>query len=424
MMFQYTIKSTFAVSLLTYLVQAPLAYAESSEQEALNNLFFQGMSARESGDYEASVKAFEGVLSADPTLNRARAELAVSYYKLLNFTAAKAQAQQILDNPETPEGVKINIRKFLEKIDNEGKKHIFTPYVTFGFGHDDNINVGPSSNIINLGGAQLVANATEISRNYTLFNAGLAHRYLSPESVQLFNHSAAYLWQTNVSFFQNNYFNSSDFDLNVVSVNTGPLLVVAEKWRLGMDMTYDYIELGHSKLADFYGVTPKVTWNISQFTDITLDAQLQSRAFNDRQAPGRDSTYHSLGLNIARSFLDTKLNLQIGGRLFNENAEDNRRSNDGYQLLASGNYRFNGSDSVYVKNIFRHNDFDGKEPLFNRSRDEDENRTSIGYNHKFTSGYVKDWSIDTSITHTHNNANLPIYEYRRTQYAVNIGRYF
>ncbi len=407
----FTLLATFSIP----------AFSADSE---LEEKFAKGLSDREAGDYDSAIAEFQAILSANPELGRARAELALSYFKALNFAAARQEAETVLADPNTPDGVRVNVQKFLDTINAESKPHLFTPYITFGFGHDSNINVGPSSRVINIGGAQLVANATELSKNYNMQNVGLSHRYLSPNTFNLFNQTAAYLWQSNIGFYRNDYFSSRDFDLNVLSLSTGPLFVVAERWRAGVDFSYDYIDLGHKKLAEFYGLSPTVTWSVNKTTSITLDGQLQKRAFNDNAAPGRDSDYQNIGVSFAKSLLETKLNLQFGAKLFNENADINRFSNDGHELSAGVNYSVTGADNVYAKHAFKNSEFDGKEVLFNKARDEDENRTTIGYSHQFSQSFIKDWTLDASVTHIKNASNVSIYDYKRTQYGVKMGKFF
>lgn len=403
--------------------------ADAASDAKVDEEFTKGMSLREAGDYEAAIAAFQGVLSSEPTLGRVRAELAVSYLRSLNFAAARAEAEKVLADPSTPDVVKLNMQYFLDEMEKQSKPHIFTPYVNFGFGHDTNVNAGPSSSTINLGGGQigvLASSANPLSSNFGMINVGLAHRYLSPTPITAFGRSAAYVWQSNAGYYRNDYFGSGagDFDLGVLSLSTGPLAIVAERWRMGVDFTYDYIELGHSKLAHIYGLAPTVTWNVSKNTDITLAAKFQQREFNDNVASGRDSDYQSINLDVGRAFFDSKLTLQVGAGLFNENADVNRFTNDGYQLSAGANWRVAPNDSLYLKDVFKNSQFDGKEVLFNESRDENENRASIGFNHKFVEKYVKDWSMDASITYIENDSNVAIFNYRRTQFALNFGKYF
>jgi len=62
--------------------------------------------------------------------------------------------------------------------------------------------------------------------------------------------------------------------------------------------------------------------------------------------------------------------------------------------------------------------------LFNEARDERENTYTIGFNHRFEEKYIKDWTMDASISHIDNSSNISIYEYRRTQFSLTFGKYF
>ncbi|MDI1298603.1 tetratricopeptide repeat protein [Methylotenera sp.] len=177
--------STFAISQNTF-ASDKVVVADASSDAAVEQQFAKGMSLREAGDYEAAIAAFQGVLSSEPALGRARAELAVSYLRALNFAAARSEAEKVLADPNTPDVVKLNMQYFLDEMDKQSKPHVFTPYVTFGLGHDTNINAGPSTSIVNLGGGQigtLGSGASPLSRNYNMLNLGLAHRYLSPTPI-------------------------------------------------------------------------------------------------------------------------------------------------------------------------------------------------------------------------------------------------
>jgi len=417
----------FAQNALAENIKLAELAAEAKSESEIDQLFDEGMRLREAGEYEAAIAAFQGVLSSEPSLGRARAELAVSYLRSLNFAAAKAEAEKVLADPNTPDTVKFNIEYFLSEVEKKSKPHVFTPYINFGLGHDDNVNAGPSSGTINLGGGQigqLASDANPLSRNFNMLNVGLGHRYLSPEAITAFGRSAAYIWQSNISYYRNDYFDSGDFDLDVLTLSTGPLAIVAERWRMGVDFTYDYIQLGHDKLADIYGISPSVTWNISKNTDITLGAQFQKRDFDESAAAGRDSDYQSVNLDVGRGFFESKLTLQVGAGLFNESADDDRFGNDGYLVSAGVNWNAAPNDNLYLKSVYQKSKFDGEEVLFNEARDEREYRTTLGFNHRFEEKYVKDWTVDANISHVENNSNVSIYDYRRTQFNLTFGKYF
>lgn len=414
---------TKTVGALFAITVSQVVYAANVSSNT-DDAFTQALNMRDTGDLEAAIQSFQDLLSSEPTLGRVRAELALSYFKALNFSAARQQAQQLLEDPNTPPSVKANIEKLIAMIDKESSPHVFTPYVNLGIGHDTNINVGPSTSTINIGGAQLVAGATAQSSNFTNLNVGVAHRYLAPNAVSAFGRNAAVLWNSNASYYRNNFLESGDYDLNVLSLSTGPMLAVANRWRAGVDLTYDYIELGHSKLAEFVGIAPSVSFNLNRVTDLTVNASLQQRNFDDNKAQNRDSDYQMLGASLTRSFANGKYNLQAGANVFNENVKDKTFSNDGYQLTAGLNFKPNEIDSLYVRHSYKQMDFDAPVVLFNEKRDERENRSTIGFSHRFTHKLVSNWLMDSSITYTENAANLPIYQYYRTQFALNFSKQF
>lgn len=64
-------------------------YAADMSDEDTDKLFKEGMYQRELGNLFTSIEAFQTVLSNQPALNRARLELAVSYYRTLNSRPPK-----------------------------------------------------------------------------------------------------------------------------------------------------------------------------------------------------------------------------------------------------------------------------------------------------------------------------------------------
>ena len=85
------------------LALAGLSSATAQEAVDTEKLFKEGIFLREQGQVFSSIEALETVLSNNPALNRARLELAVAYYRALNYDQANQQAQKVLDDPKTPE---------------------------------------------------------------------------------------------------------------------------------------------------------------------------------------------------------------------------------------------------------------------------------------------------------------------------------
>jgi tetratricopeptide (TPR) repeat protein len=116
----------------------------TDEAEAL---FEQAMAERDTGKIYNSIEKFEYILSRRPSLNRARLELAVSYERASQYEDAKREFQTVLDDPETPEKVRLAILAYLGQITSDQQKpeaeHSFSYYTKVGALYNSNINFAP-----------------------------------------------------------------------------------------------------------------------------------------------------------------------------------------------------------------------------------------------------------------------------------------
>ena len=109
--------SSFKFACLPVLV-ALCGVTPATAQEELDNnkLFKEGIFLREQGQTFSAIEALETVLSNNPALNRARLELAVAYFRTMNYEQAKQQAQKVIDDPKTPDNVRLAVEAFLAEI--------------------------------------------------------------------------------------------------------------------------------------------------------------------------------------------------------------------------------------------------------------------------------------------------------------------
>ena len=124
-----------------------------TEQPDTETLYREGMYLKEKGDLFSAIEAFNSILSAQPSLNRVRLELAVAYYRAMNYEESKRQAEMVLKDPNIPESVRLSILAFLAQVkkDEEDfltKRQVFEPSVSFGLLYDSNVNAGPAESII------------------------------------------------------------------------------------------------------------------------------------------------------------------------------------------------------------------------------------------------------------------------------------
>lgn len=402
-----------------------LGATTSMAQDDLQTLFDEGMSYREKGNLEASIKAFQSILSNQPNLHRARLELAVAYLQALNYEQAKKNAEQVLNDPTTPDSVKRKIREFLAKVELASSRHTFTPRFSVGYMYDSNVIAGPDESILSSFPSASVA--TKIGDSSSILTAGFSHRYISDRNINVGNIGAAYLWLTQFNVSRTDYSDKDygDYDLEIASLGTGPSLI-AHRWRAGMNLQVDHVRLDEDKYGLFTSVNPHLTLiRNNRKTEITMDAFFQRRDYSRYADQDRSSTYQSLGFSVGHLQQNDKLSLQGGVRLITEDANTARYSNDGYELFVGGSWRQTQALSIYARSSRKEVEFSGAEPAPSSIiRDETQNRHVAGVNYAFRTGPMAGWTLKASVTRTENNSNAPLYDYDRTQTAMIFERAF
>lgn len=418
----------FSICLLgVFSVSTPTAALTDAEIE---ELFNQGLQESELGDLKKAIDAFEAILSAQPGLGRVQVELALANFRALNFAAARRYAEQILQSPDTPESVKVTIRRLLEEIDEQSKPSVWTPYISLGLMYDDNVNVGPGAGIIDIGGnAFLLDPSAAPLEDFALqINAGIGHRYLSPTTVKIGGIDTAFLWRSQLRFFRNQYFEEDDFHLNVITASTGPVWHAPRKWSFALTGQADDIRIGDESIAWYAGIAPRLTFFFGGNTALSASFKAQRREFTRSEDTDRDSNYFSGGLSLGHEFKigNISTSVLVGGRLFTENADSSRRSNDGDALNLSLNIKPFKNSNLYASYARTAYKYDGVEPVFGIARDEVDQRYTIGadYTFKNTDNYLGDWVLGVNYNHTDHDSNVDIFEYTRDRVLATLSRTF
>lgn len=406
--------------------------ASAADEEAV---FKEGMDALEDDRLKSAIKAFQSILSQQPGLHRARLELAVAYYRSLQYAEARRLAQQVLDDPQTPPEVRVTVLAFLAQIQKDEQaaavRHEFKPSVSVGMMYDSNVNVGPSSEIIetDIGSLVLSPGSREQSDSATLLAAGVAHKFQPGITYDVGERTASFLWQSQANFYNRAYQDLDEFDLSVLNLSTGPALLVLRHWRANLALNVDRIWLGGSELAWFTSLSPAVTWQFNN-GELTWDAVVTDRRYDDDRPSaqdgdgGREGTYKATGVTLGRYFNQRKVAGQVGARLLDFSADEDRYGNNGYELLAGVIVKAWPNGTVYGRANYRSVEFDAVEPVFNVARDEQERRLAAGFQHDFKGGRMDKWTVNGGIQYTDNSSNVSIFDYDRRQITLNLGRTF
>jgi len=403
----------------------------SQAQPGVDDQYRLGLYQRETGQPYASIETLESLLSANPTLNRARLELAVAYHRTLDYARARAEAERVLKDPNTPEVVRLSISSFLKQIEleeraNFGQPHRFEANVSLGLIHDSNVNAGPDSALLgNFNGGDLVLNSEFTGKSDwgTIAQAELRHTWQRPGPIRVVDQPSRFFWTSSLGVYNKAYKQYNEYDLGVVTLATGPGLFVGNSWRGNLNFQLDDLYFGGQHLGLYTSISPSGTWKVGRSGELTLDSQWIKRDFHRAGDSGREGQYRSVGASYGRLMGNQTWSLQGGVRLFEESAREDRFSYTGEEWFVGARTQFQGFD-LFARAAWRNSRYIGVEPVFAVSRRETERRVELGAGYTFEGGLLEKWQLAATLANVHNKANVTLYGYDRDTFTINLNRSF
>ena len=387
-------------------------------------IFDLAMAERDSGKIYDAIERFEYILSRRPSLNRARLELAVSYHRANQYDEALKEFQAVLDNPETPEKVRLAILAYLGQLTRDelapATEHSFSYYTKIGLLYNSNINFAPLRGSIDF---NIPSGEDTESPGFDTFLSA-SHRYKDNKPFDIDGAATHFEWQSQISWTGNNYTRESDFNLNIISASTGPALISTGRWRGAISLQIDQTFFGDSALGTFISLNPLATFDLGNYQGITIEASYTDNNFSRDEDQNRDGDSVMAGLAYSTLLGGVENGLETGFRIRTLSAEDDQFSFDGSEIYFGGFMGFADNDNFYLNLNFKQFNFDAVEPVSGIARDETESRYTLGFNHDFSEGFFTDWTLNTELSFTKNNSNVDAFSYERTLFAINLARYF
>ena len=387
-------------------------------------LFDKALQERDSGKVFSAIEKFEYILSRRPSLNRARLELAVSYHRANQYEDALREFQSVLDNPGTPEKVRLSILAYLGQLKSDQlepeTEHSFSYYTKAGVLYNSNINFAPLRGSIDY----QITDGQDLSSPGldTFFSA--SHRYKQKKPFNADGAATNAEWQSQISWTGNNYTRTSDFNLNILSVSTGPAFISTGRWRGAVSLQIDQTYFGDSKLATFLSFNPAVTFDLGDYRGVTVEASFTDHNFSRPEDETRDGQSLLGGASYSTLFNGINNGVEAGFRLTNHSAEDAQYSYQSSEIYFGGFVTYATNNNFYLNLNFEQFDFSGADTVSGKVRDEIESRYVLGYNHDFTDGALDKWTLNTYISFTKNNSNVDVFSYDRRLIGINLARYF
>jgi len=370
------------------------------------------------------------LLAANPSLSRARLELAKVHYLSRDYGPAREEAQRVLDDPDTPPQVRATVLAFLAQIDADERqfaaRHQWSPTFYGGVLYDSNVNIGPSRDIIDIGGLPFLVTpeSQETSDWAGVINTGIAHTYNPGSRFDWGEDTGSFVWQSEANAYYRAYFDENDFNLGVLTLRTGPAWIVPGRWRAYVGLQGEEIFLGGDDLAFFGSLNPGIAWQVGDDWEIALDGIVTDRNYHDDEDSGRDGTYVAPYLTVGRYFNDRRLLVQAGAGYPDFDADDDRYSYSGPDVFLGFTTEAWQNGAVFGRVNYRWYDFEEVEPGFGIPRDDEELRATLGFQHDYREGALANWSLVGGWTYTNNDSDVPLYDYDRHQVGLGLSRRF
>ncbi|MFK7733141.1 MAG: DUF2860 family protein [Pseudomonadales bacterium] len=398
--------------------------------EEIEQLFAQAMLALDGDDLLTARNRFESILSSNPGLHRARLELARVYYLSLDYQKARQETLLVLEDPNTPPQVRVTLLAFLAQIDADqqelNKAHRWAGSLYLGLSYDTNVNAGPDRDVIDLNGTQLSLTDASLERSDVGFaaNLGITHNYSPGKTFELAEHSGFFLWQSQANLNTRTYFSEDEFNLAVLTLRTGPALIVPRHWRAGLALQFDKLWLGNEGLALFTSLNPYIVWQWADDWEFGLDFVYTDRDYDDEFNEPRNGDYLAGSATLSRYFSDSEIGVQAGVGFSSFDAASDRFSHSGPDAFIGINKAMWDDGSVYARLNWRDYDYDGIEPVFNTARDDSELRLTVGFQRLLEWRFLDGWQLLGSWSVTNNSSNVEIFDYDRQLINLGVSRQF
>jgi tetratricopeptide (TPR) repeat protein len=407
----------------------------ADEAETIQQQFEQALDKRKSGKVYDAIKIFENILATDPYLNRARLELAVAYHEASLYEKAVEQFQIVLDDPETPDSVRLAIQAYIgqlysDELEPDGSHH-FSQYVKAGLIYNSNINVVPGVSTVIVNGRQffLPGGSDKISSFGTDIVLSASHRYRRKKPFNVNGARTSFEWQSQASLSSNLYTRTSDYNLNIISADTGPAFISPGRWLGAIPFRIDYVNLGQSSLGTALSVNPYISFNLGQYRSILIESTLLTRNYADTANEPQDGNLVMAGAAYTTLLQSLYTGIEAGFRLRNRSAEDDQFAYEGFTLYISGYTSVSELSSIYFKANYMVFDYKAPDTIIDSAnttlvRKDDQITAGIGYNRDIKDGFLGKWTLNTEIAYTDNSSNIAAYDFDRLLFTLNLSRYF
>ena len=389
-----------------------LALSEENSGEPDFDFIF-GLAALDSGHIGEAVLALERVVLLRPDDLRARLEVARAYYAAGEWDNARAQFDFVMEkNP--PANVQTRIRDYVQAIETQLQNLVWRNEATVALetGYDNNVNSATPDSSVEvpaLGVVQLAdASRASASPFVSVTSSGSVQYQMSKHTGLSAGANAQ--WRNNT--------HSDTYDTLAGGAQAGPVFS-GTNHRFSLPVHYQQMAVNDQTWRRMWGAGLEYS-HVSANRQIGFTGQVGRLAFPDDSA--RDADLVVLGVNLAhqfRSSLTLAISLFYGEeQLRAATTPQYGRDYGGTRLTLQ---RAIAAQWVVVSQAgWQRVHYGAEDPVFAETRIENLYSANLAFRRELGDSTTLQFGVDWS----HNDANLLLYEYDRTQVSGVVAREF
>ena len=275
--------------------------------------------------------------------------------------------------------------------------------------YDDNVNVGPDSDIVNIEpiifGSQ-VFTALELAEESQPTETGGLFGYASLSGTYDFAESGGWEAVVNAFYYQNWLDGERDHESLYAEASAG-LRRRGERSLLHVPLNTSHISSGHDGLVNLYGSRPSCLYVRGDSWHLLTRGAVEYRDYI--HLDDRDGFYLSAGETVRRFLGQAGHSVHAGVDVFYDFADAAVFEHIGITAKVGGDVVCPWETVLYSRLRYTWTDYDEREALAPARRSDDQFQVIAGAGKMLTSW----WGIDVNYMYTDNASSFDLYEYDR-----------
>lgn len=392
---------------------APLEQQEAGNAEYH---YLVGIAATDVGELDRAVSSLQEALRIKPDLVQARAELGRTRLLMGDYLAAHFEFEAVKRTNPPPE-VLAGIASYVDRLHQAvtAQRKRFGGALSFGFGHDSNVNSATSAQQITLplfGGivATLDAAGRAQSDAFYALGAEVGGYYPLSENAELVG-SASARAKLNSEV--------KDFDYSTLGLAGGVRFDLGAN-QLGVIGNYEELDFDHLRTRETAGVNADWRRVVHPLVEFTVFGQFSRLTYPRERL--RDVDRQVVGVGLIPAAFGKRLSHMppLAAVYFGEERTVNSGvPHLGHRLWGARSalfFFFNSRTTVFAGVSYERREHDGPDPLFLVTRLDRQFDLSAGVSY----GLSKDWTLLPALSYTDNRSSLEVFQYRRTAATLSL----